>query len=116
MRPELIEIRRQKVARLRELGVNPYPYSFRRTMNTASLLDGFDARIDGDEVAVAGRLMAIRPMGKAVFAHLQDESGRIQLYFKRDELGERAFEILANMPDDFMLERDDPPPQKRRPL
>lgn len=94
MRPELIEIRRQKVARLRELGVNPYPYSFRRTMNTASLLDGFDARIDGDEVAVAGRLMAIRPMGKAVFAHLQDESGRIQLYFKRDELGERAFEIL----------------------
>ncbi|MCC7143592.1 MAG: lysine--tRNA ligase [Candidatus Eisenbacteria bacterium] len=94
MRPELIEIRRQKVARLRELGVNPYPYSFRRTMNTAGLLDGFDARIDGDPVAVAGRLMAIRPMGKAVFAHLQDEGGRIQLYFKKDEIGEAAFAIL----------------------
>ncbi len=94
MRPELIEIRRQKLQRLRDLGVNPYPYSFARTHTSDALLQDFDTKIGAAPVALAGRLMAIRPMGKAFFAHLQDPGGRIQLYFKKDELGERVFEIL----------------------
>lgn len=95
MRPELIQARKAKLARLRELGVNPYPYSFDRTHTTDELLRDFDARIEKDEVALAGRLMALRPMGKATFAHLQDPGGRLQLFFRKDEIGETAQEILG---------------------
>jgi lysyl-tRNA synthetase class 2 len=95
VRAELIQSRLAKVARLRELGVDPYPYSYRRTHTTDQLLEGFDERVDRDEVALAGRLMALRPMGKATFAQLQDPGGRIQLYFRRDEIGETAYEVLS---------------------
>jgi lysyl-tRNA synthetase, class II len=96
VRPELIEARLAKLARLRELAVNPYPYVFERTHTVDRLLEGFDERTAAEEtVAVCGRLMALRPMGKATFAQLQDPGGRIQLYFKKDELGEGAYEILS---------------------
>ncbi len=95
MRPELIEARLAKLARLRELGINPYPYSFTRSHTVDQVLDGFDGRIGGEPIALCGRLMALRPMGKATFAHLQDPGGRIQLYAKRDELGETTYEALG---------------------
>lgn len=96
MRPELIEARLTKLARLRELGVNPYPYAFGRTHTVDRLLESFDERAAAeDTVAVCGRIMALRPMGKATFAQLQDPGGRIQLYFKKDEIGEAAYEILS---------------------
>ncbi|MFN8547970.1 MAG: lysine--tRNA ligase [Candidatus Eisenbacteria bacterium] len=94
MRSELIEVRRRKLERLRALGVNPYPYRFARTDTSEQLLRDFDSKMDGRSVALAGRLMALRPMGKAVFAHLQDPSGRIQLYFKKDDLSAREWEVL----------------------
>ncbi len=95
MRPELLEVRLAKLARLRELGMNPYPYSFARTHTVDRLLQDFDERIEGAPVAVCGRLMALRPMGKATFAQLQDPGGRIQLYFKRDQIGETAYEAVT---------------------
>jgi lysyl-tRNA synthetase, class II len=95
VRSELIEARLAKLAALRELGINPYPYSFSRTHMIDRLLEGFDARIGQEPVAVCGRLMALRPMGKATFAQLQDPGGRIQLYFKRDEVGDTAYAALA---------------------
>ena len=95
MRPELIEARLAKLARLRELGINPYPYAFRRTHTVDRLLAGFDERIEQETVAMCGRLMALRPMGKATFAQLQDPGGRIQLYLKKDEIGEAAYEVLS---------------------
>ena len=95
MRPELMEVRLAKLARLRELGINPYPYAFSRTHTVDRLLEGFDARVEQETVAVCGRLMALRPMGKATFAQLQDPGGRIQLYFKKDEIGEAVYEVLS---------------------
>jgi lysyl-tRNA synthetase, class II len=95
LRPELIEARRAKLARLRELGVNPYPYSYQRTHTVDQLLQGFDDRAEDEQVALCGRLMALRPMGKATFAGLQDPGGRIQLFFRKDEIGDRAQEILS---------------------
>lgn len=96
MRPELIETRLVKLARLRELGINPYPYAFARTHTVDQLRREFAAlREQASSVALCGRIMALRPMGKATFAHLQDPGGRIQLYFKKDELGERLHQVLG---------------------
>jgi len=88
--------RRAKLAAMREQG-NPYPNDFRRTAWTAEL----HAKYGGQEatslesvavrVAVVGRMMSRRVMGKASFAHIQDGSGRLQLYVRRDDLAEGVY-------------------------
>ena len=95
---ELMRQRRAKVARWRELGVEPYAYRFDPTHHAADLLalgDQVTAE-PGETVRVAGRLMTLRGHGKAGFAHLLDGSGRIQLYFRADRLGEayQLYELL----------------------
>ncbi|MGI9527664.1 MAG: lysine--tRNA ligase [Weeksellaceae bacterium] len=77
-------IRREKLAELKKLNINPYPaegYDVKDT--TASLKKNFE---EGKKVKLAGRLMARRIQGKASFAELQDSEGRIQVYFNRDEI------------------------------
>jgi lysyl-tRNA synthetase class 2 len=90
------EQRLQKLQALREEGINPYPARFLYTHTTAqarqALLDGGDA--EQQVVRTAGRLMAIRVMGKASFAHIQDGSGSIQLYVRQDEVGEQAYDLF----------------------
>ncbi len=88
--------RREKLAALREHG-NPFPNDFRRTATAAQIHARF-ADVDeealesaGERVAVAGRMLSRRVMGKASFAHLQDVSGRIQLYLRRDDLPEGRY-------------------------
>jgi len=89
--------RRDKLAELRKLG-NAYPNDFRRDAVAQDILTKF-ADVDGDAleeprhtVKIAGRMMARRVMGKASFAHLQDMSGRIQIYVRRDDLPEGAYQ------------------------
>lgn len=83
--------RRDSLAELRRRGVEPYAYEFGRTHYAGEAKALFnDASPDvHPQAAVAGRIMAVRRMGKASFMHIQDEDGRIQLYFKADELGEQ---------------------------
>jgi len=77
-------IRREKLVHLRELGINPYPPEhFPVDTLTVDLRKQFEA---GKKVVLAGRLMSRRIQGKASFAELQDSTGRIQLYFNRDEI------------------------------
>jgi lysyl-tRNA synthetase class 2 len=82
--------RRDKLAELLRRGVQPYAYRFDRSGSARVVLDGFR---EGDETAhrLAGRLVALRPHGKTTFAHLEDASGRVQLYFQRDQLGEESY-------------------------
>ena len=91
--------RREKLAALRARGIEPFAYRFARTHTAAgaaaAYVDEAEAGEAGPAVAVAGRLVAIRAHGKTMFAHLADASGRLQLYFRRDDLGEEAFERLA---------------------
>jgi lysyl-tRNA synthetase class 2 len=94
MKKALIQTRIEKARRLRELGVEPYPYSFACTHTTSELLEDFDARIGGEPVAVAGRVLALRPMGKVTFAHVQDSTGKIQLFFRKDDLPELVWTAL----------------------
>ena len=86
------EARREKLAALRERGVEPYAYAFDRT-HTAQ--EAIAAHQDGARVPVrvAGRLVALRGHGRTTFAHLQDGGGRVQLYLRRDELGEERYEV-----------------------
>ena len=79
-------IRREKLNKIRELGINPYPAElFQVTTNSSNIKLNF---IEGEKVIVAGRLMSRRIQGNASFAELQDNSGRIQVYFNRDEICE----------------------------
>ncbi|HUF65769.1 MAG TPA: lysine--tRNA ligase [Gemmatimonadaceae bacterium] len=91
----VIAARREKLAALRERGVEPFAYTYDRTHHAAdakrALLEGID---EGPPVSVAGRIVAWRAHGKTAFAHLADNSGRIQLYFRRDALGEERFALL----------------------
>ena len=72
-------IRREKLAKLRELGINPYPAELFPVNFLAKDIE--TQYEEGKEVIVAGRLMSFRIQGKASFATLQDSSGRVQLYF-----------------------------------
>ncbi|MCD5408865.1 lysine--tRNA ligase [Candidatus Bipolaricaulota bacterium] len=95
---DLIAARREKLARLRALGIDPYPYRFERTHTIAQVRAAFpdlppEART-GAEVRVAGRIMALRRMGRIAFAVLQDPSGRLQLFFSEKVLGEEHYRLF----------------------
>ena len=90
---ELLRIRRAKLYTLREMEVNPYPYSFERTHFTNEIVENF-GEFENKQVSVAGRIMSIRIMGKASFFHIQDQNGKIQAYIRKDEVGEKTFEVF----------------------
>jgi lysyl-tRNA synthetase, class II len=75
-------IRREKLQKLKEVGINPYPAAEYKVTHTAKKIN--DQFKEGDKVVIAGRLMSNRIQGKAGFSELQDTTGRIQLYFNRD--------------------------------
>jgi len=87
---EIIRFRKEKLDTLRERGVNPYPYNYKPTHTSGEILENYDD-LEEKDVTVAGRIMALRKMGKASFFHIQDMGGRIQVYIKRDEVGEDAY-------------------------
>lgn len=91
---QLMDERRRKLKALRDLGINPYPYKYEPTHHAGTLLDRFD-KLSKKKTAVkaAGRIMSLRRMGKASFAHIEDHTGKIQLYFKKDTLKE-SYELL----------------------
>ena len=80
--------RRDKREAIAALGVAPFAYSFRRTHTAAEALAAYDDAMgdDGPEVVVAGRIAALRSQGKTAFAHIEDASGRLQGYLRRDAL------------------------------
>ncbi|MCK9641265.1 MAG: lysine--tRNA ligase [Prolixibacteraceae bacterium] len=81
-------IRRNSLQKLREMGIDPYPANeFKINTSTKQILEQYDPETNNfQDVTMAGRLMNQRIMGKASFAELQDESGKIQLYVNRDEI------------------------------
>jgi lysyl-tRNA synthetase, class II len=77
-------VRREKLSKLRELGINPYPANlYTVTHSSADIKSDF---IEGEKVVMAGRLMRKKIQGKAAFGELQDSEGRIQIYINRDEI------------------------------
>lgn len=77
-------VRREKLSKLRALGINPYPaHLFPVTHNSLGIKSNF---VEGEDVVIAGRLMRKKVQGKAAFTEIQDSEGRIQVYFNRDEI------------------------------
>jgi lysyl-tRNA synthetase class 2 len=87
----VLRARREKLAALEEQGVAPFAYAFERTHDAAGAVSALGTADEGPLVRVAGRIVAWRAQGKTVFAHVADMSGRVQLYFRRDALGDDVF-------------------------
>jgi len=90
----VLRARREKLSALEDGGVQPFAYGFSRTHEAASAVAALGSEAEGPVVRVAGRVVSWRGQGKTIFAHLADMSGRVQLYFRRDDLGEAAFASL----------------------
>jgi lysyl-tRNA synthetase class 2 len=91
-------VRRQKLGELAARGIDPYPPRLpsERTHTAAAVIAGFkEGKLGAEQtVTLVGRLMTVRIMGKAAFAHIEDGSGRVQVYLKRDVLGEAVYDDL----------------------
>ena len=99
----LLRARQEKLERLRAKGIEPYPHKYHRThtsQQASSYFEDGERRSGKDhrssEVSVAGRIVALRGMGRATFVDLQDLSGRLQLLFRQDNL-EENYEVLQNL-------------------
>ena len=89
---EILQIRRDKLAALQEAGMNPFEITrYDVTHHAQEVKDQFD-QLEGQTVSLAGRLMSKRGMGKVSFCDLKDKSGRIQIYARKDEMDEDAYD------------------------
>ncbi len=93
-------VRREKLKKLKEMGIDPYGHAYQRTTNTKEINETYH---DHDkealnelnkEVKIAGRVMTKRVMGKAGFMHIQDQHGQIQIYVRKDTVGDKWFEYF----------------------
>ena len=88
---EILKVRREKLKALQDAGRDPFTVTkFDVTHHTQDIRDNFDA-LEGKPVSIAGRLMSKRGMGKVSFCDLQDKTGRIQLYARKDEMDEESY-------------------------
>mgnify|MGYP003876140251 CR=1 FL=1 len=107
---EFIKQRLKKLADLRARGINPYPNNFRvlhtaqDIINRCSGKSPDDINQDNELFVIAGRVMSIRDFGKSSFIHLQDRTGRIQAYLRKDKLGDEPYQIFKKQIDigDFL--------------
>ena len=87
---QIIDNRLEKLKKIRELGVEPYAYDYNQTHHSSQITEEL---IDSN-VHLAGRIMSLRRMGKASFANIQDQEGRIQFYIARDDVGEDNYNLF----------------------
>ncbi len=94
------EVRQEKAEQLRAKGINPYPATAKRTHMVSDFILAHE-KLTGSAnvVSLAGRIMSIRGQGGVNFVHLRDESGEVQLFFKKDELGEELFNQFTELLD-----------------
>ncbi|KGI56722.1 lysine--tRNA ligase [Campylobacter sp. MIT 97-5078] len=97
-------LEQQRIAKAEELrknGINPYPHSLKKELNISEFKEKFayvkeseQARDENQKVVISGRLKLLRIAGKSVFAHIEDELDRIQIYFNKDSLGEQYYNLI----------------------
>jgi lysyl-tRNA synthetase, class II len=99
---ELIKRRLEELEEIKKLGINPYPHWFDVTSTSKEIISNFKDPENDEEkekrkeilISVAGRIVAIRKMGKATFCHIKDDSGKIQIYIRKDDVGEIPYNTL----------------------
>lgn len=98
MEERLINERKEKCDAIRKLGINPYAHRYDQTHKAAELQLKYamlkPEEKTKDAVSIAGRLISLRRMGKVTFAHILDESEKIQLYFREDDVGAKQYDLL----------------------
>jgi lysyl-tRNA synthetase class 2 len=90
---QIMDFRIQKLKKLSQYGVNPYPSKYKPTHKSLFIKDNYET-LENSIVIVSGRIMAIRIMGKASFIQLMDYEGRIQIFIKKDNLAENVYEYF----------------------
>jgi len=93
---QIIGYRIDKLNKLREMGFDPFPYRFDPNHKSTEILNNFK-KLEKKDVCIAGRIMALRKMGKASFMQLMDDKGQIQIFIKRDSVGEKIYECFKLM-------------------
>jgi len=97
---ELQQTRLSKLERLRAAGIDPFPPRSERTYTTRQVLETFDALVESQQpLKLVGRIMLRRPMGGSAFAHIADESGRIQIFLSKKDLGADDFKLFVDATD-----------------
>jgi lysyl-tRNA synthetase class 2 len=100
----VLQARREKLEALRQRGIEPFAYTYRRTHEASEGIalfeeeeraNALDEEGHGTTVSVAGRIVSYRSHGKTSFAHIEDGGGRIQIYFRRSVLGQESFDNLS---------------------
>lgn len=93
---ELMLVRREKLAELREKGIEPFGGKYLSTSSAGEITNNFEA-MENKQVSLAGRIMSKRIQGKAGFAHIQDASGKIQVYARLNDIGPEAYELYSKL-------------------
>lgn len=94
---DIIEFRKKKIQRMREAGIDPYPSSTSRDFANRQALDEFDKLVEEKrKITLVGRVRSLRTQGKIAFAHIEDGTGKIQIFFKSEILGDK-FALLENL-------------------
>jgi lysyl-tRNA synthetase class 2 len=92
-------IRVEKLEKLRALGIEPWPQYKPVTATAQEVLSAFESDKQSQNYAIAGRMMTIREHGKSLFAHMQDRTGKIQIYIKKESVGEERFSQFLHLFD-----------------
>ncbi len=100
----LEKVRLEKISRMKEMGVDPYPRRVERTHNIQQAVELFlegekETAEDEIQVVLAGRIRSVRPMGKVIFSHIEDGTGRIQLFFRANEIGDEKMAFFKDLFD-----------------
>ena len=93
---QIVEFRKEKLEKLIAKRVNPYPSSFKPTHQSGEIISNYES-LENNSVQLGGRIISIRKMGKASFFNIQDSAGKIQIFVKKDEVGDSEYEIFQLM-------------------
>ena len=93
---QLIQVRKEKLEKIIAKGIDPYPSMFNPSHSSKEVLSKFN-ELENKSVIIAGRILSIRKMGKASFFHIQDSLGKIQIFIKKDDIGEDGYENFMLM-------------------
>lgn len=93
MRQDILDTKLEKLENFKKAGIDPYPEKAERTMTNAEAIDRFDSI--KEEITLLGRIRSYRPMGASVFAHIEDETGRIQIFLNRKNLDEEKYKLFS---------------------
>jgi lysyl-tRNA synthetase class 2 len=94
MREDIVQTKLEKVALLKKNGESVYPEKTMRSMKNQEALNAFETLLEQD-IFLVGRVKSLRSMGKILFAHIEDESGKIQIFLKKDEMDEDRFNLFV---------------------